>query len=108
MTTATIFDLYEGDTAAFLDHRAAARVNAALGAIQTLTSVLLHREIDEVDDDPSVNMGLINAVACCAELAHDIVSGLACGHLGASVFPAHSEGADIMREAADRAAALQR
>ena len=41
-----VFEWYEGDGVAFLCEKTTARVYAATDAIQTLTALLLQREID--------------------------------------------------------------
>jgi hypothetical protein len=111
-----VFGWYEGDTTAFLDHRATARVTVACEAIQTLTAVLLQRELDGSDEftvmplklDHQVAMGMLNAVACCAELVQSYATGAAPEYSGTTSYPADSPGADLMRETARKAATMRR
>ncbi|MEY5099199.1 MAG: hypothetical protein RJA36_1918 [Pseudomonadota bacterium] len=110
------FGWYEGDSATFLDHRAIARVSVACEAIQTLTAVLMQREIDGSDEftvmplklDHRVAMGMLNAVACCAELVKTYATGIDAESVGATSYPASSPGAELMRETARKAATMRR
>ena len=110
-----VFGFYEGDQAAFLDHRATARVTVACGAIQTLTAVLMQRELDTDEFttnalrmDGRVAMGMMEAIACCAELVHMHVTGCGPKSIGVSTYPSDSEGADLMRQTAVKAAMMRR
>lgn len=110
-----LFGFYEGDTAAFLDHRAVARVQAACGAIQTLTAVMMQQAIDAdgmVDEpmtmDGRVSVGLLEAIACCNELVNVTVGGFTPDTLGNVHLPSDSAGAKLMRETARKAALMRR
>ena len=111
-----VFGFCEDDQTAFLDHRATARVTVACGAIQTLTAVLMQREIDGSDEftvmplklDHRVAMGMLNAVACCAELVKTYATGIDAESVGATSYPASSPGAELMRETARKAATMRR
>ena len=110
-----VFGFYEGDQAAFLDHRSVARVQVACGAIQTLTAVLMQRETDtdEMTTDAlkmsdRVAMGMLEALSCCAELVQMTVTGVTSETIGAAYFPSDSAGAELMRETARKAAHMRR
>lgn len=112
-----LFGFYEGDGVAFLDHRATARVAVACGAIQTLTAVLMQREVDGSDTyvaenilkmDGRVAMGMLEAIACCAELVQMTVTGVGPESIGAVHLPSGSAGAELMRQTATRAKAMRR
>lgn len=109
-----VFRFHEGDSATFLDHQAVARVNVACGAIQTLTAVLMQREVDaECMSNPTLTMsgqvatGLMEALACCAELIHTTVNVIDHRAIGVTAVPFDSEGAELIRGAADRATLLR-
>ncbi len=110
-----VFGFYEDDQAAFLDHRATARVAVACGAIKTLTAVLMQREVDNDDMatvalrmDGRVAMGMMEAISCCAELVHGLVSGVSAGAIGATSYPSDSAGAELMRQTARKADNMRR
>jgi len=110
-----VFGFYEGDQAAFLDHRATARVMAACEAIHTLTAVLMQREADADNSgdgtlrmNERVSMGMLSAIACCAELVNAYVAGGRPQDMGAHTYPSDSPDAELMREAARQAEARRR
>ncbi len=110
-----LFGFYEGDTAAFLDHRSVARVQAACGAIQTLTAVMMQHALDAdglVDEpmviDSRVSVGLLEAIACCTELVNVTVAGFGPNSLGDVHLPSGSAGAKLMRETARKASRMRR
>lgn len=110
-----VFGFYEGDQAAFLDHRSTARIAAACGAIQTLTAVLMQREVDADDMatvalrvDSLVAMGMLEAIACCTELVSMTASGFGPQTLGNKHFPSDSAGAELMRQTASKAELMRR
>ena len=110
-----VFGFYEGDQTAFLDHRSVARVQVACGAIQTLTAVLMQREVDTDDMttvalkmDDRVALGLMEALSCCAELVQMTVSGISPETIGAVHLPSDSAGAELMRETARKAKHMRR
>ena len=72
------FGWREGDSVAFLDDRATARVSAALNGARTLTALLMQHDLDQRDEDGRANglaleerttYGLFEALASCLELA---------------------------------------
>ena len=71
------FDWREGDTVAFLDDRATARVGAALSGARTLVAILMQQDLDRHSDDDEVHLrlgeittqGLFEALASCLEVA---------------------------------------
>lgn len=110
-----VFGFYEGDQAAFLDHRSVARVQVACGAIQTLTAVLMQREVDAdamttvaLKMDNRVALGLMEALSCCAELVQMTVTGVDSKSIGAVHLPSGSAGAELMRETARKAGMMRR
>jgi len=62
--------------------RGHARMYSALDGIQTLTALLVRRELDRdyegADMSQSTALGLLNAMVCCAELAHNLLNGDGC------------------------------
>lgn len=110
-----VFRYHEGDAVSFLDHRAVARLNVANGAIQTLTAVLMQRELDAetVVEDPALSMsgqvaiGLMEALACCADLIHITVNGIDPHCTGVTNVQSDSDGAKLIREASRRANELR-
>lgn len=110
-----VFGFYEDDQAAFLDHRSVARVQVACGAIQTLTAVLMQREVDAdamttvaLKMDNRVALGLMEALSCCAELVQMTVTGVDSKSIGAVHLPSGSAGAELMRETARKAGMMRR
>ena len=102
---------YRGVHAAFLDSRATGRVVAACSAIQTLTSLLMQRELDEGQSfrfSNGVAMGVLTAIGCCADLAQAAVTGINSEHHGTTTFPPTSQGAELMSRTAARAATMRR
>ena len=83
------FAWYEGDGVGFLCEKTTARVYAATDAIQTLTALLLQREIDaeaQADgDEPGLTMdtrttvGLLHALATCNSAVQQMTSGVSYG-----------------------------
>lgn len=84
-----VFAPYESDGVAFLCEKTTARVYAATDAIQTLTALLLQREIDaeaQADgEEPRLTMdtrttvGLLHALATCNSAVQQMTSGVAFG-----------------------------
>lgn len=102
---------YRGNHAAFLDSRATGRVVAACSAIQTLTSLLMQRELDGGQNfqfSPDVALGILTAIGCCADLAQSAVNGVSIGRDGTTTFPPDSQGAALMSRTAARAASMRR
>ena len=80
------FARYEGDGVGFLCEKTMARVYAATDAIQTLTALLLQREIHaeaqaDGDDQPGLKMdtrttvGLLHALATCNRAVQQLTAG---------------------------------
>lgn len=76
------FAWYEGDGVAFLCEKTTARVYAATDAVQTITSMLLQREVDTgCEDDNRLVLdtrtvtGLLHAVATCTSVVQQLVTG---------------------------------
>lgn len=76
------FDIYEIDSTevAVLGTQSLSRVRTAHSAIQTLVAVLLDRETTMSDSEDAVMSthtatGLLEAIACCAELAEFHATG---------------------------------
>ena len=84
-----VFAPYEGGGVAFLCEKTTARVYAATDAIQTLTALLLQREIDaeaQADgDEPGLTMdtrttvGLLHALATCNASIQQMTAGTSYG-----------------------------
>lgn len=84
-----VFEWYEGDGVAFLCEKTTARVYAATDAIQTLTALLLQREIDAEaqanGDEPGLTMdtrttvGLLHALATCNASIQQMTMGTSFG-----------------------------
>ena len=59
--------------------RGYARMYSALDGIQTLTGLLVQRELNRdyegADMSQCTALGLLNAMGCCAELAHVLMNG---------------------------------
>ena len=80
------FEVLADDSAVYLCGQSVARLNSAVQGIHTLTAMLMQRELDaDVDlTTPSkfgsnVAMGILNAIACCTEVAQAAAS--------ANIFP---------------------
>ena len=84
------FAWYEGDGVAFLCEKTVARVYAATDAIQTLTAMLLQRELDaeaqaDGDDRPGLKLdtrttvGLLHALATCNAAVQQMTTGTSYG-----------------------------
>ncbi len=84
------FAWYEGDGVGFLCEKTMARVHAATDAIETLTALLLQREIDaeaqaDGDDQPGLTMdtrttvGLLHALATCNSAVQQMTIGSSYG-----------------------------
>ena len=78
------FAVLADDSAVYLCGASVARLNSAVQGIHTLTAILGQRELDtEVDlsapftFDSNVAMGILSAIACCAE----VVQSAATGHI---------------------------
>lgn len=102
---------YAGSHVAFLDSRATGRVVASCTAIQTLTSLLMQRELDDQQSfrfTGDVAIGILTAIGCCADLAQSSVAGLNPEHSGTTIFPPDSQGAELMISTAVRAATMRR
>ena len=74
------------DSAVYLCGQSVARLNSAVQGIHTLTAMLMQRELGaEVDltapctFGPNVALGILNAIACCTEVASAAAS--------ANIFP---------------------
>ena len=71
------FDWRAGDSVAFLDDKATARVGTALSGARTLVAILMQQDIDRHSDDDEVHLrlgeittyGLYEALASCLEVA---------------------------------------
>lgn len=77
-----VFKWYEGDGVAFLCENGVSRIYAATDAVQTITSMLLQREVDtECEDDNRLVLdtrtvtGLLHAVATCTSVVQQLVTG---------------------------------
>lgn len=78
-----VFKWYEGDGVAFLCENGVSRIYAATNAVQTITSMLLQREVDadcEEDEgrlvlDTRTVTGLLHAVATCTSVVQQLVTG---------------------------------
>lgn len=80
------FEVLADDSAVYLCGQSVARLNSAVQGIHTLTAMLMQRELDADVDltapctfGPNVAMGILNAIACCAEVASAAAS--------ANIFP---------------------
>ncbi len=76
------FDPMGSDSAVYLCPRSVDRLNAAVQGIHTLTAMLVQRELDADVDlttpckfGPNVAMGILSAIACCAEVASAAADG---------------------------------
>ena len=70
------FGWREGDSVAFLDDKATARIGAAINGARTLTALLMQHDMDRnAEDDEGLHLGaattygLFEALASCLELA---------------------------------------
>ena len=77
-----VFKWYEGDGVAFLCGNGVSRIYAATDAVQTITSMLLQREVGtECEDDNRLVLdtrtvtGLLHAVATCTSVVQQLVTG---------------------------------
>lgn len=82
-----VFKWYEGDGVAFLCENGVSRIYAATDAVQTITSMLLQREVDtECEDDNRLVLdtrtvtGLLHAVATCTSVVQQLVTGAGPAH----------------------------
>ena len=80
------FEVLADDSAVYLCGQSVARLNSATQGIQTLVAMLMQRELDADVDltapckfGPNVAMGILNALACCTEVASAAAS--------ANIFP---------------------
>ena len=80
------FEALADDSAVYLCGQSVARLNSAVQGIHTLTAMLMQRELGaEVDltapctFGPNVALGILNAIACCTEVASAAAS--------ANIFP---------------------
>lgn len=76
------FEVLADDSAVYLCGRSVARLNSAVDGIHTLTAMLMQRELDADVDltvpcqfGPAVAMGILNAIACCTEVARSATDG---------------------------------
>lgn len=77
-----VFKWYEGDGVAFLCENGVSRIYAATDAVQTITSMLLQREVDTEGEgdkrlvlNTSTVTGLLHAVATCTSVVQQLVTG---------------------------------
>ena len=80
------FEVLADDSAVYLCGQSVARLTSATQGIQTLVAMLMQREVDADVDlttpckfGPNVAMGILNAIACCTEVASAAAS--------ANIFP---------------------
>ncbi|WP_027995411.1 hypothetical protein [Simplicispira psychrophila] len=76
------FEALAGDSAVYLCPQSVARLSSAVQGIHTLTAMLGQRELDsEIGLEapckfgPSVAIGILSAIACCAEVVDAAASG---------------------------------
>lgn len=76
------FEALADDTAVYLCPQSVARLNSAVQGIHTLTAMLGQRELDSevglvapCTFGPSVALGILSALSCCAEVVNAAASG---------------------------------